>query len=568
MLLFLLAYLGGILTILSPCILPVLPFVFARSDRPFATSGLPMLIGMALTFAFVATLAAIGGGWAVQANQAGRIAALVLLGFFGLTLLVPSLSQYASRPLVGLGNRLSSGGQRSAASSFVLGIGTGLLWAPCAGPILGLVLTGAAIGGATAGTSFLLLGYGLGAATSLAVALLIGGKVFVALKRSLGAGEWLRRGLGLAVLAGVAAIALGLDTGVLTRISLAGGSRLEQSLIDRAMPQPLVKPAAPGEALAIEGKLPSLDGATLWLNSPPLTPEALNGKVVLVDFWTYSCINCLRSLPYIRAWYEKYKDKGLVVIGVHAPEFAFEKDPANVRKAVADLHIAYPVALDNDFKIWKAFNNKYWPAHYFIDAHGNIRHHHFGEGEYAQSEKVIQQLLAEAGAGGISGTAKVAGIGAEMAPDKDADLSPETYVGYGRGERFSSPQSVGEGPQQFTAPTTLDLNHWALAGNWTIEQEHSGLNTAGGSIAYRFHARDVHLVLGPGADGKPVRFKVTVDGHAPGTDHGVDTDAEGQGMVTGERLYQLVRQSGDIQDKTFEIEFFDPGVRVYAFTFG
>jgi len=568
MLLFLLAYLGGVLTILSPCILPVLPFVFARSDRPFATSGLPMLVGMALTFALVATLAAVGGGWAVQANQAGRIAALVLLGFFGLTLVVPSLSEYVTRPLVGLGNRLSSSGQGSAASSFVLGIGTGLLWAPCAGPILGLVLTGAAIGGATVGTSVLLLAYGLGAATSLAVALLIGGKVFVAMKRSLGAGEWIKRGLGVAVLAGVAAIALGLDTGVLTRVSLAGGNRLEQSLIDKAMPQPETKRAAKGETLPIEGKLPSLDGATLWLNSPPLTPEQLKGKVVLVDFWTYSCINCLRSLPYIRAWSEKYKDKGLVVIGVHAPEFAFEKDPANVRKAVADMHIGYPVALDNDFKIWQAFDNKYWPAHYFIDAKGNIRHHHFGEGEYAESEAVIQQLLAEAGAKDVGGEAKVAASGAEMQSEKEAVQSPETYVGYGRGERFSSPEAVGDGPQQFTVPATLDLNHWALGGKWTIEQERSGLDAAGGRIAYRFHARDLHLVLGPGADGKPVRFKVTIDGHAPGAEHGVDTDAEGQGTVTGERLYQLVRQSGDIQDKTFEIEFLDPGVQAYAFTFG
>jgi cytochrome c biogenesis protein CcdA/thiol-disulfide isomerase/thioredoxin len=568
MLLFVLAYIGGILTILSPCILPVLPFVFARSDRPFMISALPMLVGMALTFAFVASLAAVGGGWAVQANQAGRIAALILLGFFGLTLVVPSLSQYATRPLVALGNRLASGRQGSAASSFVLGIGTGLLWAPCAGPILGLVLTGAAIGGATVGTSFLLLAYGLGAATSLAVALLIGGRVFVAMKRSLGAGEWIKRGLGVAVLGGVVAIALGLDTGVLTRISLAGSGRLEQSLIDRTMPQANAAPAAVGDGLAIEGKLPSLGGAALWLNSEPLTAEALKGKVVLVDFWTYSCINCLRSLPYIRAWYEKYKDKGLVVIGVHAPEFAFEKDPDNVRKAVADLHIGYPVALDNDFKIWEAFNNKYWPAHYFVDANGNIRHHQFGEGEYLESERVIQQLLAEAGAKDIGGTAKVVGAGAEMPPDKDADLSPETYVGYGRGERFSSPEAVGDGPQQFTAPATLDLNHWALAGNWTIEQERSGLNAPGGRIAYRFHARDLHLVLGPGAEGKPVRFKVSIDGHAPGAAHGVDTDADGQGMVTGERLYQLVRQSGDIQDKTFEIEFLDAGVWAYAFTFG
>jgi thiol-disulfide isomerase/thioredoxin len=335
------------------------------------------------------------------------------------------------------------------------------------------------------------------------------------------------------------------------------------------MPPQETKPVAAGETLPIEGRFKTLDGATLWLNSQPLTREALKGKVVLVDFWTYSCINCLRALPYIRAWHEKYKDKGLVVIGVHAPEFAFEKDPANVRKAVADMHIAYPVALDNDFKIWEAFDNKYWPAHYFIDADGNIRHHHFGEGKYEESEAVIQRLLAEAGAKGIDRSyVQDDGSGAEMASDKDSVISPETYVGYGRGERFSSPESVGDGPQQFTAPETLNLNHWALAGNWTIQQERSGLNAPGGRIAYRFHARDLHLVLGPGPDGKPVKFRVRIDGQPPGADHGMDIDAAGVGTVTGERLYQLVRQSGDIRDRTFEIEFLDAGVQAYAFTFG
>jgi cytochrome c biogenesis protein CcdA/thiol-disulfide isomerase/thioredoxin len=578
-LLFLLAYFGGVLTILSPCILPVLPFVFARSDQPFVRSGLPMLAGMALTFAGVATLAAVGGGWAVQANQFGRIAALVLLAFFGVTLLIPSMAEYMSRPLVGLGNRLSNSAQAGDSnvfakivSSFLLGIGTGLLWAPCAGPILGLVLTGAALQGATVGTSLLLLAYGAGAATSLAAALLIGGRVFTALKRSLGAGEWIRRGLGAAVLAGVAAIALGLDTGLLTRISLASTGRLEQSLTDKIAPQPEQKagdPAVGSEELGNEGELPPLTGATEWLNSPPLTPEALQGKVVLVDFWTYSCINCIRSLPYIRAWAEKYKDKGLVVIGVHAPEFAFEKDPANVRKAVHDLHITYPVALDNDFTIWRMFDNKYWPAHYFIDAKGIIRSHHFGEGGYEESEKVIQQLLAEAGHKDVgAGFVQANAGGAEMASDKADVVSPETYVNYARGERFASPEEVHDAPHDFTVPDTLDLNHWGLKGNWTIGEEHSTVGRAPGGIVYRFHARDLHLVLGPDADGKPVRFRVTLDGKAPGANHGVDTDAEGQGTVTGQRLYQLVRQTGAIEDRTFEIEFLDPGVQAFAFTFG
>ena len=574
MLLFILAYLGGVLTILSPCILPVLPFVFARSDQPFVKSGLPMLAGMALTFAGVATLAAIGGGWAVQANQAGRIAALVLLAFFGTTLLFPSLAEHVTRPLVGLGNRLSNSAQGSessagkAASSFLLGIGTGLLWAPCAGPILGLVLTGAALEGATARTSLLLLAYGLGAATSLAAALLIGGRLFAAMKRSLGAGEWIRRGLGIAVLAGVAAIALGADTGLLTRVSLASTAKLEQSLTARLMPE-APKGAASDGTLDNEGTLPPLTGTTLWLNSPPLTPEGLKGKVVLVDFWTYSCINCLRALPYVKAWSEKYKDKGLVVIGVHAPEFAFEKDPENVRKAVADLHIAYPVALDNDFTIWRAFNNQYWPAHYFIDANGVIRHHHFGEGDYAESEKVIQELLAEAGRTDVgTGIVDAKAGGIEMAAGTANDLTPETYVNYSRGERFASPEETHDAPTDFTVPASLETHHWGLTGNWTIGEEHSTVNVAGAKIVYRFHARDLHLVLGPGIDGKPVRFKVTIDGKAPGADHGVDTDAEGNGTVTGQRLYQLIRQNGTVGDRTFAIEFLDPGVQAFAFTFG
>jgi len=577
-LLFILAYFGGVLTILSPCILPVLPFVFARSDQPFMKSGLPMLAGMALTFAGVATLAAIGGGWAVQANQAGRIAALLILAFFGITLLFPSLAEHVTRPLVGLGDRLSNraqtgeNGSGRVASSFLLGIGTGLLWAPCAGPILGLVLTGAALEGATAKTSLLLLAYGLGAATSLAAALLIGGRLFAAMKKSLGAGEWIRRGLGVAVLAGVAAIALGLDTGLLTRVSLASTGALEQSLTDRLMPQPAEPPktaSAGGEELENEGELPPLTGATLWLNSPPLTQQSLEGKIVLVDFWTYSCINCLRALPYVKAWNEKYKGKGLVVIGVHAPEFAFEKDPANVRKAVADLGITYPVALDNDFSIWRMFNNKYWPAHYFIDAKGIIRHHHFGEGGYQESEKVIQQLLEEAGRKDVGGgfvNAKVGGI--EMQADKADDMTPETYVNYSRGERFVSPEEAHDVATNFTVPAGIDTHHWGLTGNWTIGEEHSTVNAPGGKIVYRFHARDLHLVLGPSADGKPVRFKVTIDGKPPGADHGVDTDADGNGTITGQRLYQLIRQSGRVEDRTCAIEFLDPGAEAFAFTFG
>jgi cytochrome c biogenesis protein CcdA/thiol-disulfide isomerase/thioredoxin len=621
MLLFVLAYIGGVLTIGSPCILPVLPFVFARADQPFLRRGLPMLLGMGLTFAVVATLAAVGGGWAVQANEYGRYIAIALLALFGVTLLFPELSDRLTRPLVALGGRLSESADRnenagSVWPSLLLGIATGLLWAPCAGPVLGLILTGAALQGANVQTTVLLLAYAAGAATSLALALLIGGRVFTAMKRSLGAGEWVRRGLGAAVLVAVVAIFFGADTGFLTQVSLANTGSLEQSLVDRihpasgkvaaessssvvmpegggammsANPSMMMSANAPtmamngnpaammkaaevpaSKALPVEGSLPSLAGAVEWLNSPPLTPDELKGKVVLVDFWTYSCINCLRSIPYVRAWADKYKDQGLVVIGVHAPEFAFEKNIGNVKQAVARLGIDYPVAVDNDYAIWRAFNNEYWPADYFIDAKGQIRHHFFGEGDYAESEKVIQQLLAEAGKGNLPvDMVSVSATGAEAASDAADVKSPETYIGFARSENFASPGgAVGDTPHVYATGDLKPLNAWGLSGDWTIGGQCATLNKTDGAIAFRFHARDLHLVLGPSADGKPVRFRVTIDGAAPGESHGADINADGEGMVTDHRLYQLVRQSGPIMDHTFSIQFLDPDVQAYAFTFG
>jgi len=581
-----LVFLGGMLTILSPCILPVLPFVFARAEQPFLRSGLPLLAGMALTFAAVATLAAVGGSWAVHVNQYGRIVALVLLTGFALTLLSRRLADLLARPFIALGNRLTAKSTSSDGSPadtgiarpLLIGVATGLLWAPCAGPILGLVLTGAAISGPNAHTTLLLFGYAAGAAASLAIALLAGARVFGALKRGLGAGEWVRRGLGVAVLVAVAAIAFGLDGSVLTRLSLASTNRIEQSLIGAIRPngdaQPATavdgKPTAGG--LLVEGSLPALDGATSWLNSPPLTRDSLRGKVVLIDFWTYSCINCLRSLPYVSGWYQKYKDHGLVVIGVHAPEFAFEKDVDNVRQAVHDLGVTYPVALDSNYAIWRAFDNQYWPAHYFIDAQGRIRGHHFGEGEYPQSEQTLRALLAEAGfkdlpPAGVS-TDQLTGV--QVAPDDSNMLSPETYVGYARAEHFSSPSGfVPDQANTYTAPDKLELNQWALTGTWIVGEEQAVLSGAPGSIVFRFHARDLHLVLGPAPGGKPVRFRVRIDGAEPGLSHGADTDSSGNGVVHEQRLYQLIRQPpGEIHRHTLTIEFLDGAVQAYAFTFG
>lgn len=586
MLLVLLAYLGGILTILSPCILPVLPFVFARADRPFPRSSLPLLAGMTVTFAGVATLAAVGGGWAVHANQVGRALALALLALFGATLLWPRLAERLTHPLVSAGNRLTrvaqpDGKPGGIGASFVLGIATGLLWAPCAGPILGLLLAGAALHGANAGTTLLLAAYAAGAATSLAIALLIGGRVFAAMKRSLGAGEWVRRGIGVAILAGVAAIAMGVDTGLLTRVATVATGGVEQRLLDSLSPshagpsragpaaaearsimltaQATPTAAAHAPELPVEGRIPPLTGAVQWLNSPPLDAQQLRGRVVLLDIWTYSCINCLRTLPYVKAWAEKYKDDGLVVIGVHDPEFAFERDVGNVRRSVADLGITYPVAIDNDYAIWGALNNEYWPAHYLVDAQGRIRYHFFGEGSYDETERVIQQLLAEAGHPQAQQVAlglprqDMTMHGVQAASDEHDLRSPETYIGYERAQNFSSPGGAAHGTTaDYTLPTALSLNDWGLAGDWSIDPQYARLQRPSGRIAFRFHARDLHLVLGPGAANRPVHFVIRIDGAAPGNAHGGDVAPDGTGVVTEQRLYQLVRQRGPVSDHTFE----------------
>jgi cytochrome c biogenesis protein CcdA/thiol-disulfide isomerase/thioredoxin len=576
MLIYLLAFAGGVLTILSPCTLPVLPFVFARADQPFRRSGLPLLAGMALTFALVATAAAFGGHWVVRLNQGGRYVAMLVFLVLGISLLFPSIAERLTRPLVSAGGRLQGGqpGQAGIGRSFLLGVSTGLLWAPCAGPILGLILTGAALEGPGARSSFLLLAFALGAAASLGIALLAGNKVFSAMKRSLSFEVWIRRGLGVAVIMGVVAIALGWDTNLLTKFSFLNTAKAEERLIDKLHAErPSVVAASSDGAqpvLSDEGAMPDLGGAVAWLNSPPLSAKSLRGKVVLVDFWTYSCINCLRALPYVEGWAGKYKDAGLVVIGVHTPEFAFEKDRSNVEKALRDLKVTYPVALDNDYNIWRAFNNQYWPAHYFIDAKGRIRYHHFGEGEYGESELVIQELLKENGAQIQSpGTISVSGAGTEASPDLADRHSGETYVGYHRAEHFASTQPIAQDSKHaYTPQPRLTLNQWALGGSWKVGEESAVLQSAPGKILFRFHARDLHLVLGTAKDGKPVRFVVKLDGAAPGDDHGADIDGNGSGTIQGHRLYQLIRQKGTVEDRTFEIEFLDPGVQAFAFTFG
>ncbi|MGF6724545.1 thiol-disulfide isomerase/thioredoxin [Paraburkholderia sp. GAS41] len=437
MLLTVLAYLGGVLAILSLCILMVRPFVFARAGLQFLRSTWPLLAGLALTCAVVATLVCLG-------------------------------------PL------------------------------PCVESSAGKVWTELRSGGGLIETAY---------------------------------------------------------------------SATPDAMTDAVTDAVNRDDGGHGALLPVEGVLPPLSGAVQWLNSPPLTREGLRGKVVVINVWTYSCINCLRALPYIKAWADKYKDQGLVVIGVHAPEFAFERNVGNVQKASRELGVDYPVAIDNDYAIWRGLNNEYWPAQYFIDAQGRIRHHNFGEGDYAKSEKVIQILLTEAG--NANAQASPASQknnpmpGVEVAADL-ADLrSPETYIGYGEADNFVSPGGEAQDETHtYVAPAKPAVNEWGLAGQWRIEKDRATLAVASGSIVYRFHARDLHLVLGPGKDGKPVRFRVSIDGRAPGDAHGTDVAADGSGTITEHRLYQMVRQTHDVTDHTFQIEFLDPGVEAYAFTFG
>jgi cytochrome c biogenesis protein CcdA/thiol-disulfide isomerase/thioredoxin len=398
---FLIAFLGGIVTVLSPCILPVVPFLFARADRS-AASVLMTLLGLTLTFALVSSLAVVSSDWVVAANGIGRDVALVILTLFALSLLSARVGHWLTLPLVMLGNRLDPATRRLSGpfASLLIGVATGLLWAPCAGPILGIILTGAMLQGPSAQTSLLLLAYGLGSAVSLGVLIFAGRGLLTRLKLSLPVTAWLRRGVGLAALLVAVSIASGSQNHWLAGTSSEGAAALEKRLLS-AVPNAVdylisrVKAAAVPD-VSSQGAMPSLSGATAWLNSPPLSQESLRGKVVLVDFWTFDCINCQHSIPYVNEWAKKYEKEGLVVIGVHTPEYPYERVIDNVRKSVARLGLNYPIAVDNDYAIWRAFDNQYWPAHYLIDARGQIRYTHFGEGDYGAQEQVIRQLLDEA----------------------------------------------------------------------------------------------------------------------------------------------------------------------------
>jgi thiol-disulfide isomerase/thioredoxin len=367
--------------------------------------------------------------------------------------------------------------------------------------------------------------------------------------------------------------------GVAVALALCSGANVlaakaEHNLIGAFYPQKLAadatSPRGFHSSLGDEGAMPDLDGAIGWLNSTPLSRKTLRGKVVLVNFWTYTCINSLRPLPYVKTWAAKYKDAGLVVLGVHTPEFSFEHEPKNVEDAVLKLNVVFPVAIDSRYGIWQSFNNQAWPAQYLVDARGRIRYHHFGEGDYGDIERVIQELLRENGAAGLaSGTTSVSGVGIEAAPDWTEERSPETYIGYRQAQNFASSEKVHENSiQVYTAPVKLSLNHWGLGGSWSVNAESAVLQVVPGKIVFRFHSRDLNLVLAPAKDGKPVRFVVRLDGAVPRENGGVDTAPDGSGEIREPRLYQLIRQKGPIVDRIFEIEFLDPGVQALDFTFG
>jgi len=392
------------------------------------------------------------------------------------------------------------------------------------------------------------------------------------MKHSLSVQVWIRCVLGVAAVLGVAVIATGLKTSF-PRFSFIDTVRAQEHLIGALHPEKLALLRASATesqtTLADEGPLPDFGGAVGWLNSAPLSRESLRGKVVLVNFWTYSCINSLRELPYMKSWAAKYKHAGLVVIGVHAPEFGFERERANVENAVLDLKVTYPVAIDSDHRIWQAFNNEYWPADYFIDGKGRIRYHHFGEGDYAESEHVIQKLLQANGATGLDESAVRISTGGVEAPPSGDVLSPETYVGYRQAQRFASPERVAQDSRKtYSLPTTPSLNEWGLGGSWNVGAESGVLQSAPGKIVFRFHSRDLHMVLGPTKNGKPIRFKVKLDDIPPGDNCGVDSTPDGNLEIREPRLYQLIRQKGRVEDRTFEIEFLDPGVQAFSFTFG
>jgi cytochrome c biogenesis protein CcdA/thiol-disulfide isomerase/thioredoxin len=569
-LLILIGLIAGVATAVSPCVLPVLPVLLAGGAS--GRKPLRIVVGLVLSFSAFTLFAT----WVLDKlglpDDLLRNLAIAFLFVMAVVLLVPQAGLLVERGLAFF-SRLRPA---NAGGGLWLGVSLGLVFVPCAGPFLGALSAAAAHESFGFRTIVATLAYAIGAGIPM-LAIAYGGRGLSGRIRQHASSVRLASGAVIAVVA--FALVFHVDDH-LTNVRwpwtsyvqdhIEASSSSEKQLARLRGEKPAPKPVATAtKGLPDYGAAPGLTAGGAWINSKPLTLAQLRGKVVLVDFWTYSCINCIRALPYVRGWADKYKDHGLVVIGVHAPEFAFEKDPANVAKAVKDLGVDYPVALDNDYAIWKGFHNQYWPAHYFIDTQGQIRHHHFGEGSYRESEDVIRQLLTEAGQKNLpGGYVSDDHRGVEAAASNDPTRSPETYVGYARAMNFVGGRVARDESHDYRAPGTLAANQWSLDGRWTVHGENAQLDQAGGSIVYRFRGRDLHLVLGPASDGKPIRYRVTIDGKPPGADHGMDTDADGNGTITGQRLYQLVRQANGSGERVFEITFLDPGVQAYAFTFG
>ncbi len=577
-----LAIAAGALTVLSPCILPILPALLSASasngirHRPFW-----IVLGLAISFTLFGAVFAVFGTFLGLSDAALRYAAMAILLFFGLSLLWPRLWERVGSRVGALAQKLPGADRPPAGQgrggALLLGASLGLVWAPCAGPILGIIITLAAVQGAFGRSLLLMSCYSLGAALPMLV-IGYGGRRLYGKILALGKwGELSHRVLGVVTIATVVALFFNLDTLFLSRVParLFPAETLERKLAGAASRGPARgADAAPGVAeastdassLPVLGKMPEFTNIAAWLNSPPRTSASLRGKVVLVDFWTYSCINCIRTLPHVTRWYDKYRDEGLVVVGVHTPEFTFEKDEANVKKAVARYGIRYPVALDNFYGTWSAYNNSVWPAHYLFDAQGRLREVHFGEGEYEETERAIQSLLREAKL--ARGTQQVERPAAKV--DFSLIDSPETYIGYGRARNFSSREAAAhDRARNYTAPATLGLNEWALRGPWKITRESALLEAPGGGVQFHFKARQLNLVMRD-AGGTGVKARVLLDGKPVPPDHrGADVGSDGRLTVSESRLYDLIDLSAkDRRDHVFEIDFEGAGVALYSFTFG
>jgi cytochrome c biogenesis protein CcdA/thiol-disulfide isomerase/thioredoxin len=574
------AILAGLLTVVSPCILPVLPPLLGASvatpvrHRPFW-----IVLGLASGFTFFGTIFAFFGTFLGLSSSFLRQSALVILFFFGLSLIRPRLWE-------GMGNRISSLAQiitgtdkliteQGRLNAFLIGGSLGLIWAPCAGPILGIIITLATVQRSFAQTLLLMGGYSLGAAVPMLLIGYGGRRVTGRIQKFRAWGPISHKVLGFLTLATVIGLYFNVDTLLLSHLpgQLFIANRIEEKLVEKKGAASIETDSKSGVALAsteamllpVLGTIPEFSQITAWINSPAMSSSDLRGKVVLVDFWTYSCINCIRTLPFVTQWYEKYKDQGLVVIGVHTPEFSFEKDVSNIKQAVVRHRIHYPVAVDNDYGTWNAYNNRYWPAHYLIDAQGNIRQEHFGEGKYEETERAIQALLAEA---------KLLHKPVNLeAPKSSVDFSKihsfETYIGYGRAQNFSSPQGLQRDTVlTYSAPTGLGLNQWTLTGLWKITEEAAILQAPNGAIRFRFEAPKLNLVMAEEEKGSTA--KVLLDGKTiPSNSRGDDVGQDGTVAISGSRLYNLVTlPPGDEGDHLFELIFEKPKVRLFAFTFG